>query len=71
MRCSICHAVMPLTSSVSTAAGSASSGTGTRSRASRCRWLVQAPVFVTAANLPPRSAGSTPGPTSVTVPTTS
>ena len=71
MRCSICQAVTPLTTTVSAAAASTPSGTGTRSAASTSRWLAHPPTLVTAANRRPVSAGSTPGPVAVTVPTTS
>ena len=68
MRWSICQAVIPLTTTVSTSAGSRSAGTGTRARASTSAWVVQAPIFVTVATRRPTSAGSTSAPAAVTVP---
>ncbi|HJD84061.1 MAG TPA: hypothetical protein K8W00_21870 [Kitasatospora aureofaciens] len=71
VRCSICQAVTPLTTTVSASAAVTPSGTGTASAASSSRWLAQAPVLVTAAKRRPTIAGSTPGPVATTVPTTS
>ncbi|MEV8343195.1 hypothetical protein AB0P49_17395 [Streptomyces niveus] len=71
VRCSICQAVTPFTTTASTAATSRSAGTGTSSPASTSRWLAQAPTLVTAANRRPVIPASTPGPVVVTVPTTS
>ncbi|MER7276193.1 hypothetical protein ABT369_17220 [Dactylosporangium sp. NPDC000244] len=71
IRCSICQAVTPLTTTVSASAGSTPSGTGTRSPASTSAAVAQPPVFVTAATRVPTSAPSTPGPTRSTRPTRS
>ncbi|WP_353050967.1 hypothetical protein [Actinoplanes sp. NBRC 101535] len=71
VRCSICQAVTPLTTSVSTATGSSPSGTGIRSAASTSRWLAQPPTLVIAAYRRPVMPGSTPSPVAVTVPTMS
>ncbi len=71
VRCSICQAVIPLTTRVSAAAAVTPSGTAIRSAASSSRALAQAPVLVTAANRCPISVVSTSGPTAVTVPTMS
>ncbi|MET8627301.1 hypothetical protein ABZW30_26685 [Kitasatospora sp. NPDC004669] len=71
VRCSICQAVTPLTTTVSASAAVTPSGTGTRSAASSSRKLAQAPVLVTAANRRPIIAVSTSGPVATTVPTTS
>ncbi|MEU2255410.1 hypothetical protein ABZ540_19795 [Nocardia xishanensis] len=71
MRCSICQAVIPFTTSVSASAAPRPAGTGTTSAASSRMWLDQPPTLVSAATRCPISAGSTDAPAAATVPTRS
>src|ERR1039458_2785378 len=60
---------MPLTSTVSTRAGSSAGGTGTRVSAAIRTWVAQPPVLVTAATRVPIQFSRPPEPTARTVPT--
>lgn len=71
LRCSICQAVMPLTTTVSASAAPIPSGTGTTSAASTSTWLAQPPTLTSAATRVPARPGSTPSPVVRTVPTRS
>ena len=70
-RCSICHAVTPLTVTASTRSGSSPSGTTTLSRASTTACPVQAPVLVMVATRAPTRSAAVLSPVAMTLPTRS